>query len=400
MLFAAFAALTLIVRATAYTLFSEPGFPGGSPSANTAAMIDLINKVSYSNGNTINIPAGTYEFQLGGSGQMPAFADAHNLLIQGSPYGSTLVWNGGSVPHSFFRIDGACRNVTIQAMEIATKGYSTGTYDSNGRELGMDLDDGAHIKIEGKHISVVSVVFKGAPGFAIQISGANDRSDPDSIHIDSNLFINNYKDGVHVTSGTDIWIVGNRLIDCGDDSIAVVNDDYETNLRLPSDIYILSNTIENGHYRGVVVGTGENITIHGNIIAGTAYHGIEVASLYTDVSQYPQHNTPWARNLIFIRQNTITDVGTQKDHETNNLVPVYSVGIKVGPDVAASSDRVWNLQIYDNSINGVTGHGLQLHNIATLGVGGVYAGTFNWGPGFNRIDYDPNTLTNLYDGIY
>jgi len=333
--------------ATVYTFV-----PQSTPLDNTHHLESLITAVSNSNGNSIEFPAGTYDFDLTYSGQMVALTNAHNLTIEGSPYGTTLRWDGGSDPHSFWNIDRDCRNVTIQAMEMTT----VHTARSSG-------GDGSHIKIAGKHINVESVVFRAAPGFAINIGCDADPNDPDYIHIDANLFEDNFADGIHLTA-SNVYLVGNILRNCGDDSIGIVNDLYDgsTDVRTPNDVYVLYNTIEGGHWRGIWVGQGHHVEIWNNTIDGTARYGVDVAA------DYSAHAAASHRDIVLIRENTIVNTGTVTAHAGTTVYNTDSHGVHV--------NAAWNIQVYDCSIHDVNGYGLWLQDISTIGVG-TFSGIYN-----------------------
>jgi hypothetical protein len=370
--FRAFVALLLSFAAAAHAQ-RVISFPNqGSGSANRAyfesTVLSAINNTS--DEKVLQFDAGIYDFELPSwSGQMSAFTNVHNLTVRGHANGTLLRWrvqNDGE-PHSFFVVDSASRNVQIENLSFTTEGYrlldgsGNQVYDNDSRPLGVRHVDGTHIKIFGKHVRVFNCTFSWSPGHAVAVGSSSDPNDLDYIHISGNTFVNSIGDSIHVWTGSEVWIVGNTIIDSGDDAIAIYNDGYgSSDQRVPRQIHIESNNIQNGHWRGMLIGTSYDVGIWNNTIDGSARYGIEVTPV--DTSYTPPNYWDRFPNIVIIRQNQIQRAGQVIAHQSLNSTYPDSNGVEVY--------SAWNVQLMDNTISQVGGFGARLRSCAQVGIGG------------------------------
>lgn len=370
--------LFLLFLATAAQAQRVISFPNqGSGASNREYFNNVIlGAINYTSDQKIlQFDAGTYDFELpwnpvpADGGQLGWFVNAHNLTVRGHANGTVLRWwvqNNGA-PHSLFVVDETSRNIQFENLSFTTWGYRMlqggyQVYDANGRPLGIRHGDGTHIKIFGKHIRVFNCHFSWSPNHAVSVNSSNDPNDLDYIHVSGNTFVNSIGDSIHVVTGSEVWIVGNVIIDSGDDAIAVYNDNYGPNdPRAPRQIHIEWNYIQSGHWRGILVGTSFDVGVWNNTIDGTARYGIEVVPV--DTAYTPPNAWEKYPNIVLIRQNQIRNTGTVIAHQTYG--DVYSDG-SYGVEIFSS----WNIQLMDNTIQQVAGYGARLRSCAQVGIGG------------------------------
>ncbi|HEY3353457.1 MAG TPA: WSC domain-containing protein [Polyangia bacterium] len=301
--------------------FGAPGTPAANATRLNALLTDDINLAANKDQAKVLRFAGSgpFDFEAGSAGQFWGI-DSRNLCVRGDHGGATtLSWrvsdgpactsddqcapwpgqgicctsarknrpldqsnwgdscNEGTVgfchyqPHSFFGVNASSSNVHFGSLAFTTTGFRAP--DAGGRQLGYRHGDGTHIKIFGRDVAVRHCTFSWSPGFALSVDASN--SGNDYIAIELNSFTRSIGDGVHVHTGSGISIVGNYFNDCGDDAIAIYNDGHcdAGNGKRPENITITRNTVENGHWRGLLVGASKNVRFENNDVKATAGYG-------------------------------------------------------------------------------------------------------------------------------
>ncbi|MCQ4085226.1 glycosyl hydrolase family 28-related protein [Saccharibacillus sp. JS10] len=165
-------------------------------------------------------------------------------------------------------------------------------------------------------------------------------------------------DGIHITNGShDVIVENNKVSEAGDDTIAVVS--YEENTNVTQNIDIQNNDVGYGSKaRGISVVGGENVTIENNQIQDT-----EMAGIYISVEK--EWNTRNVKNVV-INNNTIEHTGTRMGSQHPNVL------------VYASQGNIDEVKFNGNTI-----------------ANSVHGGIGVWGEGdIGNIYFDANKLEN------
>jgi len=224
-------------------------------------------------GVPIFIPAGTYDFSGGA------------LSPKGSMFGA-----GHATVLRFPEMDVSCiyaifvDNIKLADFKILSTSTDQGVNSSSSN--GITLDTSTNFQI-----SNVEVNGKVVMGIHVRVSHRG------SV-IGCRVYGTAY-DGIHVTGGsTDVSVVGNEMVNTGDDGIAVIayNEDSAQSER----IAITGNTVKNvGHARGITIEGGKDVSVTGNVIQQTASNGILVNSIGSALTDtFTTSNVIIANNII------------------------------------------------------------------------------------------------------
>lgn len=299
-------------------------FPNlGSATANTRLMNDVVLSLSQdSRSGKIVEFKGTTLFDLGSAGQLWGFKQVSHLVFRSSSAGTaTLQWSasGGGDPHSLWGFDHDCSSITIDSLA-----FDTG---HNHRSV-----DGTHLKISGHDMTISNSYFYHAPGFTISIGADQAGYVPHDIAINYCTLTDNYSDGIHVYSGNAIQVSHNTINGTGDDGIAILNDGLldSTNANyhvMSTGIHLLSNTVTNTGWRGIVVQTARDSEITSNTVDTTALHTVEISKFdglptaNRDGNDLSNPDLPYYPRRITITGNNFFHAGWHPAHPSQNGYP-------------------------------------------------------------------------------
>lgn len=261
----------------------------------SSAFQRIINMVPRNQTSVIGVPEGTYDF----------FSQVYlksNLVIEGENQENTIIlWHTEGKRHKGFflalgEVDDPLRNITIKNIALKGTGVETMgscihlTSVSNYTIQNTTLSDcgsgktGAAIftrnTSDGK--IVYNKIYNTRNGYFNSFSFDSETQTiggSTNILIGYNLIINSTDDGIHPQNGTYNTIIGNVVIDSGDDNIDTFN---EKNTIITNNTIIM--TTNSTHVNGFEIGDGsENIELSYNQVIGGAKFGINISS---DILKY------------------------------------------------------------------------------------------------------------------
>lgn len=263
-------------------------------------------KMTANNTKTIYIPAGIYD--LDRRIRLPS-----NFTIEGQSQNNTiLVWHTNyyakraldeHVLHAEGMVDNPLTNITIKNLTIKGAGADqmgnciklkwVTNYLINNTKL-----SGCGPRANGAAIFTTSTS-DGKVTHNIIDTSRNGYLTPQTeggskdILIAYNRVSNSVDDGIHPQNGTNNKVIGNIVIDSGDDNIDVF---YENNTLIENNTVIMNSNSKT--IPGFEIGDGStNILLNGNRVIGGAAYGINIAS----------HTLDFVSSLNINRNITISD---------------------------------------------------------------------------------------------
>ena len=350
-------------------------FSGGGGSG--ASAYALVGR-----GNTVVFPPGRYQADAG-----IAIDGLHNVnIIANGAYLYRATTNG----NPGLWVQGHCHNVNIEGL------YLWG--DATDRNGGY----GVGILLAGDNIQLNKCSVSKWPNFAIQLSAdtTTEARYYAGCTVNGCDINNTFADGIHLNQGYIGTKITNNIIRNTeeDDAIACFNDSKDA--RVSMNTLIANNIITDSRWRGILVAGCYDTNIIGNIINGTASHGIllgddgtSVALTLTlvnsSVSATVTAGTPWVGAYIW---------------GTGLSFPVIITavnGATITMNQAANATGSYSFSMYHGVLR-VNVVGNHINNIATLsknGTGytdrhGIYANHAH------RINIGNNLCVNLPSSGY
>lgn len=224
------------------------GATGDGVTDDTAAIQSAIDAMEAAGGGVVKFP-GPATYSVTGL----TVADTSGVSVVGDP--GAIIDSAGTA--AVLRLD-TCTDVLVEGLHIVGPGVVR-----DNANLGIRID-------ACTRFTVRDCVVDSTESAGIIVREGSTDGLITGCHVHDTL-----ADGIHVnTTSKRISIVGNNLVNTGDDSIAVVsvvaNGDYCT------DVSIVGNTVYQSNSRGIAVVGGKRITISGNTINQTTNSGIFV----------------------------------------------------------------------------------------------------------------------------
>jgi hypothetical protein len=228
---------------------TEVTFSGGGGSG--ASAYALVGR-----GNTVVFPPGRYQADAG-----IAIDGLHNVnIIANGAYLYRSPTNG----NPGLWVQRHCHNVTIEGLYLwGDSAERSGSY-------------GVGILLAGDNIQLQRCSVSKWPNFAIQLSAdtATEARYYAGCTVNGCDINNTFADGVHLNQGYIGTKITNNIIRNTeeDDAIACFNDNKDA--RVSMNTLIANNVITDSRWRGILVAGCYDTNIIGNVISGTASHGI------------------------------------------------------------------------------------------------------------------------------
>jgi len=251
--------VTVTGGGSGYAYNTEVTFSGGGGSG--ASAYALVGR-----GNTVVFPPGRYQADAG-----IAIDGLHNVnIIANGAYLYRATTNG----NPGLWVQGHCHNVTIEGL------YLWG--DATDRNGGY----GVGILLAGDNIQLNKCSVSKWPNFAIQLSAdtTTEARYYAGCTVNGCDINNTFADGIHLNQGYIGTKITNNIIRNTeeDDAIGCFNDSKDA--RVSMNTLIANNIITDSRWRGILVAGCYDTNVIGNIINGTASHGILLGDDGTSVS--------------------------------------------------------------------------------------------------------------------
>jgi hypothetical protein len=251
--------VTVTGGGSGYAYNTEVTFTGGGGSG--ASAYALVGR-----GATVIFPPGRYQADAG-----IAIDGLHNVnIIANGAYLYRATTNG----NPGLWVQGHCHNVNIEGL------YLWG--DATDRNGGY----GVGILLAGDNIQLNKCSVSKWPNFAIQLSAdtTTEARYYAGCTVNGCDINNTFADGIHLNHGYIGTKITNNIIRNTEeeDSIACFNDLKDA--RVSMNTLIANNTILDSRWRGILVAGCYDTNVIGNIINGTASHGILIGDDGTSVS--------------------------------------------------------------------------------------------------------------------
>ena len=367
--------VTVTGGGSGYAYNTEVTFSGGGGSG--ASAYALVGR-----GNTVVFPPGRYQADAG-----IAIDGLHNVnIIANGAYLYRATTNG----NPGLWVQGHCHNVNIEGL------YLWG--DATDRNGGY----GVGILLAGDNIQLNKCSVSKWPNFAIQLSAdtTTEARYYAGCTVNGCDINNTFADGIHLNQGYIGTKITNNIIRNTeeDDAIGCFNDSKDA--RVSMNTLIANNIITDSRWRGILVAGCYDTNIIGNIINGTASHGILLGDdgtsvaltltlINSSVSATVTAGTPWVGAYIW---------------GTGLSFPVIITavnGATITMNQAANATGSYSFSMYHGVLR-VNVVGNHINNIATLsknGTGytdrhGIYANHAH------RINIGNNLCVNLPSSGY
>jgi hypothetical protein len=251
--------VTVTGGGSGYAYNTEVTFTGGGGSG--ASAYALVGR-----GNTVIFPPGRYQADAG-----IAIDGLHNVnIIANGAYLYRATTNG----NPGLWVQGHCHNVNIEGL------YLWG--DATDRNGGY----GVGILLAGDNIQLNKCSVSKWPNFAIQLSAdtTTEARYYAGCTVNGCDINNTFADGIHLNQGYIGTKITNNIVRNTeeDDAIACFNDSKDA--RVSMNTLIANNIITDSRWRGILVAGCYDTNVIGNIINGTASHGILIGDDSTSVS--------------------------------------------------------------------------------------------------------------------
>jgi len=251
--------VTVTGGGSGYAYNTEVTFSGGGGSG--ASAYALVGR-----GNTVVFPPGRYQADAG-----IAIDGLHNVnIIANGAYLYRATTNG----NPGLWVQGHCHNVNIEGL------YLWG--DATDRNGGY----GVGILLAGDNIQLNKCSVSKWPNFAVQLSAdtTTEARYYAGCTVNGCDINNTFADGIHLNQGYIGTKITNNIIRNTeeDDAIACFNDSKDA--RVSMNTLIANNIITDSRWRGILVAGCYDTNVIGNIINGTASHGILLGDDGTSVS--------------------------------------------------------------------------------------------------------------------
>ena len=251
--------VTVTGGGSGYAYNTEVTFSGGGGSG--ASAYALVGR-----GNTVVFPPGRYQADAG-----IAIDGLHNVnIIANGAYLYRATTNG----NPGLWVQGHCHNVNIEGL------YLWG--DATDRNGGY----GVGILLAGDNIQLNKCSVSKWPNFAIQLSAdtTTEARYYAGCTVNGCDINNTFADGIHLNQGYIGTKITNNIIRNTeeDDAIGCFNDNKDA--RVSMNTLIANNIITDSRWRGILVAGCYDTNVIGNIINGTASHGILLGDDGTSVS--------------------------------------------------------------------------------------------------------------------
>ena len=251
--------VTVTGGGSGYAYNTEVTFSGGGGSG--ASAYALVGR-----GNTVVFPPGRYQADAG-----IAIDGLHNVnIIANGAYLYRATTNG----NPGLWVQGHCHNVNIEGL------YLWG--DATDRNGGY----GVGILLAGDNIQLNKCSVSKWPNFAIQLSAdtTTEARYYAGCTVNGCDINNTFADGIHLNQGYIGTKITNNIIRNTeeDDAIGCFNDSKDA--RVSMNTLIANNIITDSRWRGILVAGCYDTNVIGNIINGTASHGILLGDDGTSVS--------------------------------------------------------------------------------------------------------------------
>ena len=251
--------VTVTGGGSGYAYNTEVTFSGGGGSG--ASAYALVGR-----GNTVVFPPGRYQADAG-----IAIDGLHNVnIIANGAYLYRATTNG----NPGLWVQGHCHNVNIEGL------YLWG--DATDRNGGY----GVGILLAGDNIQLNRCSVSKWPNFAIQLSAdtTTEARYYAGCTVNGCDINNTFADGIHLNQGYIGTKITNNIIRNTeeDDAIGCFNDNKDA--RVSMNTLIANNIITDSRWRGILVAGCYDTNVIGNIINGTASHGILLGDDGTSVS--------------------------------------------------------------------------------------------------------------------
>jgi len=251
--------VTVTGGGSGYAYNTEVTFTGGGGSG--ASAYALVGR-----GATVIFPPGRYQANAG-----IAIDGLHNVnIIANGAYLYRATTNG----NPGLWVQGHCHNVNIEGL------YLWG--DATDRNGGY----GVGILLAGDNIQLNKCSVSKWPNFAIQLSAdtTTEARYYAGCTVNGCDINNTFADGIHLNQGYIGTKITNNIVRNTeeDDAIACFNDSKDA--RVSMNTLIANNIITDSRWRGILVAGCYDTNVIGNIINGTASHGILIGDDSTSVS--------------------------------------------------------------------------------------------------------------------
>lgn len=290
------------------------GAVGAVGTVDTTAITAAV--AALQNGSTLYFPAGSYLTDT-------VFLDARNNITVTGDY-ATVISHNETFP--VLRI----RNIAQLAVErLRIKHATTTARNTGGYGIGIKWCQDVVVNDNFVYETCAAGIFMDGVARGT---------------VYGNTVMNNLADGIHTTNGSnDVDIVGNRLFDTGDDSIAFVGyrDDGVQVQRFTA----TGNSCFRSKARGIAVVGAAQGSIVGNVVNATSAAGIIVAQ-ETSFSS-------WGVNAVTIEGNTVIDANTYNSPAISHGAIMITAGDAAYPisnlTVAGNTIRTPRLQFIRSS---------------------------------------------------
>jgi len=343
------------------------GAKGDGTTDDTTAINNAI--AACTNYSTLYFPAGKYLI----TSQPSGFANLTNFTVCGDGWSSQIYSNVTGAAGNTFTVASTCSYVTIRDLSF----YGSATIRGSG----------IHIRFYPQYGQIVNCYFTGCSDFAVHLSNSSTTVYSEGLAVIGCTIFAPLGDGIHVGNAKDFVVMGNTLINTGDDSIALVADNTGYG---PQRGAVTGNTIFNGSVRGISVLECSDIEVSGNNITTTVNAGIEL-NRYLSTSAY----------------NVRCKVIGNKVYNSNTSVgPIGAINAYFCQDCTIDSNQVSNpstgagiafldLQNTSISFNTVT-------SAPTYGIRGYTFGAAHTASNWTGVFIIGNTIkgTTTNDGIF
>ena len=317
-------------------------------------------KMTANNTKTMYIPAGIYDIDR--KIRIPS-----NFTIEGQSQNNTImVWHTNysikrpldeHVLHAEGVVDNPLTNITIKNLTIEGAGadtmgnciklkWVTNFLINNTKLSGCGpRANGAAVftssTSDGKIMH--NIIDKSRNGYLTpQASGGSK-----DILIAYNRVSNSINDGIHPQNGTNNKIIGNIVIDSGDDNIDTF---YENNALIENNTIIMNSNSKT--ITGFEIGDGStNVLLKGNRVIGGASYGINIATHIQDFTSLLNRNITIYDNLISQTNNGCIRVMYAEDVQIiKNNLEACNTGNTLEGNGIRIGETVTNTSLINNSI--------------------------------------------------
>ena len=307
------------MSARTFVSITDHGAVGDGKTDNRAAIQKAIDEAK-AEGLAVHVPEGVFlhkgTLKIDGVDIAGAGADSVLKAVGGEHQALMLGGKGASLTNLTLDSDATARGHSGVAAKVLVKGATD--------------------------FAIENVAIKNSFGAGILVQNSNQG------RIVGNDVSGTNADSIHMTHGSHhILVQGNRVVNAGDDGIAVVS--YRSAKSPVHDITIKGNTVvDNVWGRGITTVGGEHIDIVHNTVDGNK---AGLAGIY--IASEPNYDTYGVKD-VRVFGNLVTDTGGTKSGHAG--IMVYNKSSQVTDDVVVQGNVV-----LDSAKNGilVLGHGVR-----------------------------------------